>query len=92
MIVGPAPFFRMATIPVPPTCSVTSYPALRKRAANSAAVCSLMSGEFGMFVQIKVESMGIRINARRLLWKCGVCARQWRDGEQTEKTEGNCEY
>ena len=28
-----------ATTPVPPTCSVTSYPALRRRAASFAAVC-----------------------------------------------------
>src|SRR5205823_1377361 len=41
------PFFRMATKPVPPTCSVTSYPSVRSRVASSAAVrvsCEESSG------------------------------------------------
>src|SRR5215831_11790127 len=45
--VGPAPFFMMATTPVPPTFSVTSYPSLRSRSASAAAVrvsCDESSG------------------------------------------------
>ncbi len=39
--IGPAPFFRIATTPVPPTPVVTSYPNALTRAASVAAVrCS----------------------------------------------------
>src|SRR5206468_2837017 len=45
--VGPAPFFKIATTPVPPTCSVTVKPRSRRCPASFAAVwisCDESSG------------------------------------------------
>ena len=53
----------MATTPVLPTCSVTSYPALRKRPASSGSGLCLVPGEFGILMQIKIESVCVRIDA-----------------------------
>ena len=47
MSVGPGPFFRIATMPKPPTLVVTSYPNLRMRSASFAEVFSSCSESSG---------------------------------------------
>jgi hypothetical protein len=70
--VGPAPLRRTATIPVPPTPVVTSYPKCFDTLGEFSGCLLLMHGKLGSAMQIEIERLHLRIDSVHLFsrWSC----------------------
>jgi hypothetical protein len=65
--VGPGPFFRIATTPVPPTPVVTSKPSLLGELGQLGRGLVLVEPEFRVAVQVLVQALDRRVVGVELL-------------------------